>query len=227
MEPTVKEVKHLKCVFYKNISAEGGAMLQAINKANDTDVILHSQTTKLGRMWGYTNTTNFLKLLEKNNGLYEVITKFPHKVYFDIDEDEKQENVCEYIEKVKHIILTYFPNAEMAISGSNTETKSSLHIILNNYTIHNEAERIYMRQLVKYISLNVLASFDWKVYTKNRNMKCINQGKLDGRLQEIIENTDCKAHCITNFLNDYCLPFPGLNYEIEESILIEKSNYHN
>ena len=59
----------------------------------------------------------------------------------------------------------------MAISGSISDEKTSYHIALQNYIIHNEDERQTIKQIIKYISENEEESFDWKVYTQNRNMK--------------------------------------------------------
>jgi hypothetical protein len=217
----VKSIKLWKLDFYKNDDANGGAMAEAIKHCPANNIVIHTQTKKNGRAWGYIEPTKFLALLEKNHGLYEVITQFPHKVYFDID--KKGETSGEYLDNIKKIVLEYFPNAEMAISGSIKETKTSYHITLQNYVIHNEEERQYMKHLVKYICAHEDDSFDWKVYTKNRNMKCINQSKDDGRVQEIMENQDYKAHLITCFVPHYSLPFAELPENVKEEVMITKS----
>lgn len=218
----VYETSVWKVKFFKNNDDNGGAMQQAIDTKTESQITIHSQTQKNGRMWGNVIPSYLLKLLEKNHGLYEVVTSFPHKVYFDID--KKGEASCDYIETIKQTILQFFPNADMAISGSINETKTSYHIVLQNYSIHNETERTTMKHIVKHINETINDSFDWKVYTKNRNMKCINQSKDDGRVQEIIENEDFKAHCITCFINNYALPFIELPYEVKEAIMISKSS---
>ena len=216
-------VKHYKIDFYKNISEKGGAMACAIKNAMKDDIIIHIQKQNKGRLWGSCQPKHILKLLESNKGLYEVISSFPHKVYFDIDE-KSVDNFDEWLCQVKIIINEYFPDGDMSISGSKTEHKTSLHVLLNNYMIHNETEREQMKQLVKYISETQMKSFDWKVYTKNRNMKCINQSKDDGRVQEIMENKDFKKHIITSFFNKSCFQFPTLPEPVETAVLVEKSN---
>lgn len=218
----VKQTKLWKLEWFKNDDENGGAMAESIKVCHPEHIVIHSQTIKNGRLWGHTEPSKVLKLLETNHGLYEVITKFPHKVYFDIDKAGEMEQ--SYLQQVKQVILTYFPNAEMAVSGSIKATKTSYHIVLQNYTIHNENERNHIKHLVKYICENTDEGFDWKVYTKNRNMKCINQSKDDGRVQEIIENEDFKAHCITCFVPDYALPFQLLPEPVEEAVMIAKSN---
>ena len=217
----VKSVKVWKTEFFKNDDANGGSMMKAIEVCSCEQIVIHSQTKKNGRMWGCVKPEYFLKLMETNCGLYEVITKFPHKVYFDIDKKGTAESG--YLESIKRVILQYFPDAQMAISGSIKETKTSYHIVLQNYVIHNEEERDLMKHLVKYMCENHDDSFDWKVYTKNRNMKIINQSKDDGRVQEIIENPDFKAHCITCFVADYSLPFSKLPEAVKDEILVAKS----
>ena len=208
----MEEVKANGCTFYKNKSEAGGAQAHAIKSAPRQSAIIGTITQKMGRMWGYTTPANLLKQLEKNKGIYEIITEFPHKVYFDIDEEAKVDNFQEYIDKAKQTITQYFPNADFAISGSYTESKTSLHIIVNNYFIANEEQRQSMKILCKELN------WDWKVYTKNRLMKCINQSKPDGRVQDIIEQQDFKKHLITCFLGA-SLPFPLMPEVIQEKVM--------
>ena len=217
----VKQTKQWKLEWYKNTDENGGAMAEAIKTQQPGSIIIHSQTKKNGRLWVSIPPTTLLTMLSTNYGLYEVITQFPHKVYFDID--KKGPSNCEFLDHVKSIILNHFPNANMAISGSIKETKTSYHIVLQNYIICDEEQRQYMKHLVKYICEHEDDSFDWKVYTKNRNMKCINQSKDDGRVQEIIENPDYQTHCITCFINEPSLPFQMLPEEVKEDIMITKS----
>ena len=41
--------------------------------------------SRFGHNWAINNKQHMLELLDKNNGLYEVITPYHHKLYFDID----------------------------------------------------------------------------------------------------------------------------------------------
>lgn len=211
---------HWKMSFYKNDSNDGGAMKLAIDSMKHSQITVHSQTKKDGRMWGATDPAHLLNLLEKNHGLYEVITHFPHKVYFDIDCNAEYDP--NFLQKIKSTILSTFTEAEFAVSGSITETKTSYHIILSNYLIRNKEERDTIKHIVKTWQ-QTEPSFDWKVYTPNRNMKCINQSKDDGRIQQIIENPDFRAHLITCFLNESSQPFPQLPEEVELEIKIARA----
>ena len=218
----IKEIKIWKTTFYKNMSKDGGAMAHAIQNIPDNHVIIHSQTQKNGRLWGYATPNHLLKLLEKNRGIYEVMASFPFKVYFDIDKKQCDDG-NQYLEHVKNIIQEFFPNCEFAISGSITQVKTSFHIVLNNYIIHNEDERAYMKHITKYLCEERDDGFDWKVYTKNRNMKAINQSKLDGRVQEVIENNDLKKHIITAFFTQHPLPFQELPQKVFDDMYLRKA----
>jgi len=220
----VKQLTFLKSTFYKNNTAECGAQTEAIKNNLNDNIIVHSQTKKLGRIWGNVEPSQFLNIISKNHGIYEVITKFPHKVYFDIDADdlgdltpcEQSEHLASVLQKIENIL----PNADAAVSGSYTSERVSYHVILNNYTICNEKDRVLVKGIAKQ------CGWDWKVYTKNRNMKCINQSKDDGRVQAILTNPDMKKHMITCFFNNHTnwLPFPTLFEEkVQDCIMIEQA----
>jgi hypothetical protein len=223
----VKQIKLYKMEFYKNDDANGGAMRDAIKNRKHGTVIIHTQSKKNGRAWGDATPEKLLALCEKNCGIYEVITDFPHKAYFDIDAPIEHvlttEQQAEHLAAKLEIISRFFPNADYAVSGSYTDTKISYHIILNTYIIDSEETRIAMKAIVKHICNKIDKDFDWKVYTKNRNMKAINQSKDDGRVQQIISGDDQKQHFITCFLPTHPLPFPEWEPEINEAIMQEKA----
>jgi hypothetical protein len=161
--------------------------------------------------------------------LYEVISSYPHKLYFGIDKsdfppEEFDANV--YLEKVIKIIQQYFPRADLAISGSITPTKISYHLIANNYLIQSERDRENVKNICKYLKANVDDGFDWKVYTKNRNMKCVNQSKPnDESIQEMITHNDNVTNqFITCFFSlNESLPIKELPLEVVEVIEIEQA----
>lgn len=223
----VKEVRIFKMRLYKNDDANGGAMNSAIKDLTPDKILFHSQTKKNGRLWGTCYPEELLKLTEKNNGIYEVNATWPLKVYFDydgkLDTPLSKEQSTIYLQKILSHIDQIFPNGDWAISGSITDTKISYHIISNNYIIRNEFERQQLKAIVKYMYDNLDTGFDWKVYTKNRNMKAINQSKDDGRIQQIIFCENWKKHFITCFHNEFPLPFPDFIPEIKEQIMIQKS----
>ena len=76
----------------------------------------------------------------------------------------------------KKKIKKRIPDAQLSISGSETATKNSYHITMNNYVITNTIDRENFKHFV--IGLHSEnKGFDTKVYTNNRNMKIINQSK--------------------------------------------------
>jgi len=189
----------------------------------DTQIMVHSSGRK-GMLWALIQPDQLLKLLEKDYAIYEVISHFPHKVYFDIDLPELNLEPDIFLDAIKQIITEFFPMAEMAISGSITERKTSYHIVLQNYLVRTQDDRNTVKSIVTLMS-NINSAFDWKVYTKNRNMKCINQSKQDGRIQAIIQNDDYKAHCITCFINETTNTIPvHVPVRFAETIEIAKAN---
>ena len=152
-------------------------------------------------MWTSCSQHKLKQLVEKgkNKGLFEVITSYPHKVYFDVDchgLDRTLASTC-----TQHV-LAAFPNASMAVSGSFHQEKTSLHIVLQNYVMANDTG---VKQLVKSWG----SPWDWRVYTSNRNMKCVNQAKPHSeRTQAILQDADVEHHFITCFLPTSPLRLP-------------------
>ena len=164
-----KQVKFLKQNWLKNNTDNGGALHETIKNRNAKHIIVHSHTQGNGRLWTQMTEEQLLTNIAKNNGLYEVITHYPYKVYFDIDKEQKPDP--EYLNKIINKIDELFEDSDMAISGSITDDKTSYHIILNNYLVDSEEERKQLKHIVKYLNEHFDDGFDWKVYTQNRNMK--------------------------------------------------------
>jgi hypothetical protein len=202
---SVRPLKLWKTQFFKNTTDQCGAMNRAMDDANQQSgmLVIHSHTQKYGRVWGYTDPDQFLRLISENRGLHEVLVGYPKKMYFDVDKKNDDESMTpvEFLNQTKEHIRSVFPDAQMAVSGSFTETKWYLHLTLSNYQIANEDELEVAKRIVKHMCATMDPAFDCKVYTKNRNMKCVNQSKRDGRIQGVIENDDLKAHCIMCFFD--------------------------
>jgi hypothetical protein len=202
-----KKIKHLKVDWLKNINNEGGAQSHLINIKKKENNIVNLISKKHGRMWAEVSDEEILELTKKDNFIYEVICDMPHKVYFDIDADNKDYNIFYYITKK---IDELFPNSDMAISGSYSDIRQSYHIVLNNYLITSLEDREQIKNLVKTLKETFDDSFDARVYQNNKIMKCFNQSKGDGRIQKIILNEDEKKHFISTFINsdDFIQPLP-------------------
>jgi hypothetical protein len=194
-------------------------MNQLLDGIKDDEQILQMTHGK-NIMFTKIKINDILPLIDtKNSNICEILHHFPKKIYFDVDgKDPKECNLT----AVKDIINKHFDNPKMSISGSETDTKNSYHIVLNDYIIQNERQLIDLKNLVQYIKENENKYFDDKVYTKNRAMKMINQSKPDREKQLIIEDEVKTNHFINNFINPSSKPYEfKLSYE-KESILIDK-----
>ena len=198
--------KYKKLNWIKNKTENGGAHAYVIANKKESEVAVKSWTTEYGQMWIALTPECLLALAcDGNYGLYEIITSFPHKVYFDIDKKYHEDN---YYNKIVDKINELFPNSDMAISGSKTEEKESYHITLNNYVIKNIDERNAMKVLCNHLKATYDDGFDGNPYGNNQAFKLFNQSKTDGRVQKIIINQDCKKHFVQSFLNPEALSFP-------------------
>ena len=174
---------------------------KAIEHREQNEVVVAFHTKKLGRGFTSMKPNQLLKIINKNRGLYELLAIYPKKVYFDIDfknpsEDFNQQN---YIETITDKIRKYLPNIEFAISGSLSPEKASFHFVSQNYIIESEEELITLKIIAKALHLDN-EEIDWKVYTKNRQMKIINQSKPNKPVQELITNHEPKCHLINSFI---------------------------
>ncbi len=174
---------------------------KAIEHREQNEVVVAFHTKKLGRGFTSMSPNHLLKIINKNRGLYELLAIYPKKVYFDIDfenpsEDFNQQN---YIETITNKIRKYLPNIEFAISGSLSPDKASFHFVSQNYIIETEEELITLKIIAKALHLDN-EEIDWKVYTKNRQMKIINQSKPNKPVQEPITNHEPKCHLINSFI---------------------------
>lgn len=229
--PEVVKVAHWNHECYINISKNGGALHESIKACKDDEVVIVIRQPKKGAKWACIPPEKLCRWIDTNRNIYEVLTKFPHKMYFDIDNRVTHQHTDEefhaWIDVVMTEIETVFPRARemVAISGSNTEKKMSLHITLNNYMIRNQEERLNMKALVKHMRATINDYYDQAVYSTNREMKAINQSKDDGRVQQIIVNACKTDHLITCFFRPDCdiLPLPVLPPVVKEELFIEKS----
>ena len=201
----MNQIKHIEFIkhnikFMRNNGTKKGADDAAIARRKQDEIIIKHWPTKNEHAWANINKDKFKKKLTDNKSLYEVICSYPYKIYFDVDGDGLK-TPANYMQITLDTINELFKDADIAVSGSETDIKKSYHIILNNYLIHNDIERDKLKALV--ISLKIKNDgFDTLVYNHKRNMKAVNQGKEDGRIQAIIINDDIEKHIITAFFNN-------------------------
>ena len=183
-------------------------------------------------MWGSTNINNMDKLIKSNKGLYEVLTTYPQKIYFDIDKKDYNDSIndYDYLKTLKAIIYEYFPDPDMAVSGSCTDDKTSYHIVLNNYILNNQEDKTKLKEIVLYLRQEKDDAFDPAVYGRNQNLKMINQSKRDDpRIQSIMDDQPSKKHIISAFFNTNmkCIPtLPNLintNQQVNSNGCVRRS----
>ena len=219
--------------FRNNAPLFSGAMAEAIATCGKDEVVVVSTTNKYPRLYAHISPKQLLTLVEKNRGIYEILSHYPKKVYFDIDckqKDMGEEKFKNYrhcgldlLDKCGKIIEDHFPNADLAISGSMNENSISFHITLTNYVIQNKEQLAMLKQIVTDMKEKE-ETFDIKIYDRNRQMKAINQTKPnDTRVQSILKNTNMKDHLITCFFNENPLPFPEPKPQVLEKIKVIQS----
>jgi len=193
-----EKVKHnIKCL---GNGTENHSDDIVITRRETDDIIIKIHSFEKEHLWANIHKDTFLKKINDNKGIYEVIASYPFKVYFDIDGKNKPTN---YIDTITKKINEIFISSDMAISGSETALKKSYHIVLNNYLIHDEEQRDKLKRLVSELKINFDDGFDPNVYRDKGLMKTINQTKPDDkRIQKIITRDNYKKHVITAFFND-------------------------
>ena len=149
------------------------------------------------------------KYLRKNYNFFEIIHKYPHKVYFDIDLENPEEDWDTFYNRHIERVENDFPSCDMAISGCNKDGKKfSLHITLNNYMVYNEQGK----QVLKDWVLTAIKGgfwFDKNPYGKTQKMKMVGQSKIPkgGKpiyIQEAFNYDDQKEkHIITHYFNEH------------------------
>lgn len=195
-----------KVNWLRNKKGKKGASQMVIDSKNDNNIVVSMFNNIYGRMYADITTDQLKKLIKYNIYLCELITSYPHKVYFDIDNKKPADikNKGEYMNSFINKINSIFPNSDMSVSGSENDIKYSYHIVLNNYVVSNENERTKLKNIVHWLKNNFNDAFDESIYTKNRLMKTIYQTKKDDppeRKQLKIINDDDEKHFITAFFN--------------------------
>lgn len=204
--------------FYKNLT-EGGCQNWILSQQNHPDEIcLTINNGESCRLWGNIQNTEVLELIKENKYMYEILHHYPYKVAFDYDFKDIDKidnfNETEQLNKVLNNIIQYFPNANVAVSGSccYEKNKLSFHIVLNNYLITNDNDRKTINELVNYF-YTFDTGYDKGIYSKSRQMKLINQTKPnDKRIQKIILNDEPKNHIITSFFPESVFKIPDFGY---------------
>ena len=190
----------------QNIDPKLKALYHCIELVKENELVIH-KSNNIYRMWGIGSESELIKMTETNNHIFEVLLENNQKkVYFDIDikPSEAKGSFTEHLKECKKIIMSMFKQPNFQVSGSESESKFSYHIILSNYVFNNE-----FCLLKSFAEFYKDYGFDPSVFNKNKNMKCINQSKgfkqdnnkkwvKDPRIQSFIEgNQNHSKHLIT------------------------------
>lgn len=195
-----------KTVWLKHtwINGKGGMNEAKINSKDETQLLVKSATRKNGHRFTTLSKENFLKLIERDYNFQEILQPDrPCKVFFDIEFDEKKGTYPGApLEEITQFITSIFPDPDLQVSGSMTQTKNSYHIALNNYIFRDVNDLYKFKPFAQ--NYQEVYGFDPEVYSSHRCMKCVNQSKDDGRVQNVIQgySNDWSKHLITAFIPD-------------------------
>ena len=188
MNNKIEIMREYKLNWVKGITKDAEPQKHVINNCTPGNVII--KTVFKGHAWIDVKPDQLLKLVEKNRYIQEILYTYPIKVYFDIDKHSKDESL---LNKVIDIVNCYFPDPDIAISGSINDKKTSYHITCNNYLIKDVNDHKYLKSIVGLMKQEE-ESFDLEVYKKNQAFKAVNQSKPDKRIQSLLMNEDLKKH---------------------------------
>lgn len=165
-----------------------------------------------------------LTLLQKNRYIFEIIHRFPYKVYFDIDLKNPTEDWDTFYNRHTEILEEGFPACDMAVSGCDKDGKKfSLHIVLNNYMVYNDEGKNVLKKFVGNAK-NAGFAFDPAPYGKTQKFKMVGQSKKGSCfVQEPLTYDDQpEKHIITHYFADYPRDICVLD-EGEEEVKEEKT----
>jgi hypothetical protein len=177
-QKNLRSMKLWKVEWFGNNSIDkSGAQEHVLSIANCVDAApvelfpVLSHTEKYGRWWGATTKENFGKIIAKDHGFYEILPLLgKRKVYFDFDAKQGKS-----LDDIEALVAGSFPGARQQISGYEAADGMSVHVTLSNYTAESLDGLWKVKEWAKHHSAEF--GVDGLVYTKNRNMKCINQSK--------------------------------------------------
>ena len=216
--------KHLK---------QGGAQKLVIDSKPKGHIVVSALTHHYGALYADVSPEEMLNLIKHDIYLKEIITEYPAKVWFDLDIIPNEKNIDNnFLNNILNKLNDIFPNGDMAVSGSVTDTKISYHIISNTYIIKNNKDLELMRNIAQYLNNTVDDGFDITVYKNNQSMKTINQSKPITkesplkRVQNIIINDDERKHIITAFFNNISISISELNFNDELLTTLNKIEHN-
>jgi hypothetical protein len=165
-----------------------GAYTLMLDRANARDdvVLMCAMDKSSHHYFGVVEIGKMVPLLQAHNrNICELLTEYPKRVYFDIDALGIPKNSFT-VDDVLTMMKKHFGfnQDDVTVAGYITDEKTSYHVAAINHYIHNPDEMDRLKQLVTYVksSGGHAQYLDDKVYTKNRQMKCIYQSKPGGTI---------------------------------------------
>jgi hypothetical protein len=163
-----------------------------------------------------------------NYNICEVLTTFPYRLFFDIDDSSRTINLS----SLQQLMKKYFGlrKSEYTVAGYETDKKNSYHVVAKNFTITSYDDLTNLKQIIKAINTSEgyeTNVFDPAVYTKNRNMKCVYQSKIGGTTatplhpSEDSSKYNLKEFFITSFIPSDATPYFSsgkLNVDLSEKV---------
>ena len=177
-----------------------GSQKNQIESLKSEQMMLVTHNRRNGRGWACVEPGEVLKLLDGDKGLYEVILDRRRKVYFDVD-SYNRDTLSECLAAISEVL----PDAELNVSGSVCKgtlkgDKYSYHIVVGNYYLESLTESAGLKGFCKR---HADLGFDYLVYTMNRQMKMINQAKINGPVQAHISGSQLFCdHIISGFFKE-------------------------
>lgn len=151
------------------------------SKNSDNSALFGAVDKSSHHYFGIVKIDRVINTIKNNNvNICEVLATYPKRVYFDIDADGINPGSFT-LDDVFNIMKNHFgiSRDHLNISGYSVDGKTSYHVVANDLYLHDVDDMEKLKQCVKYVkSLGGLCSYiDDKVYTMNRQMKCLYQSK--------------------------------------------------
>ena len=156
-----------------------------------------------------------LKLLQEDRHYYEIIGNNPIKPYFDIDVKVGQNgyedfSIAYYLNQIiyyfKEITGHKIERKQCVVMNSSSPSKKSYHIVINCgiYFKHRSDNEAFVKNIQRYDS--TLEYIDGSVYTTNRNMRMINQSKVDKGIMLKMESMHFMKDTLIHNYNPSIIP---------------------
>lgn len=155
---------------YKTFVTNGGCLFPFAIESWKNDKFSYVYTT-------HTNDLDYIRsLLESDNNLFEIIKSDSCKLYLDFDKQtitDLNEFVEQIVDKINECLESNVTTEEVVVLTNRGDKINSVHLIFNSIEMPKQDQKC----LVQYINQTTDLDIDDRVYTMNRNFRCVNQSK--------------------------------------------------